>query len=161
MKYLVASALALVIAAPAAAQTERAVNSGVRVEGRVGWDRATFKEKIDAPTVVVTDKVSKSGVAWGLEAGYDYVTSGPLLIGGYAGIEGSTVEDCFGPNGRRVCTELGRNITVGARAGYVLRRGVIYLKGGYSNGRVTRTPGFAGDPTLPPPPPPGAGDPTL
>ncbi len=151
MKYLIAGALALVIAEPALAQTAGPVRSGVRVEGRMGWDRPVFKEKLVADGVVATRKSGKSGVVWGAEAGYDYVTSGRMMIGGYAGIEGSTAEACTGPD--RFCRDLGRNITVGARVGYVLRRGVVYLKGGYSNGRVTDN--FDG----PPPPPPAPGSP--
>jgi len=149
------SAVARVVAAPAAAQTAGPVTSGVRVEGRVGWDKPEFKDKLVASDgSVLSRKSGKSGVSWGAEAGYDYVTNGKLLIGAYAGIAGSSAEDC--PSAEFICRDFGRNITAGARVGYVLRRGVLYVKGGYSNGRVTET--FDAPPPPPgpvPPPPPG------
>ncbi len=35
------------------------------------------------------------------------------------------------------CLKAGRNITAGVRAGGVVRSGLLYVKGGYSNGRAT------------------------
>jgi outer membrane immunogenic protein len=136
MTYLIAGALTLVIAAPAAAQDAGPVTSGARVEARVGWDHAIFKQTFGDDQILVTGKDKKSGVTYGVEAGYDFVTGGPVLIGAYAGLEDSSVKQCdAGPFGRD-CLKAGRNITLGARVGYVMNRGVLYLKGGYSNGRL-------------------------
>lgn len=134
MKYIITGALALIIAAPAAAQEAGPVSSGARVEARVGWDRPVIEASLDGES----DKAGKSGVTYGVEAGYDLVTSGPALVGLYAGIEDSNTEECseiYG--GDRGCIEAGRNITVGARVGFATNRGAVYLKGGYSNGRAT------------------------
>lgn len=137
MKYLIAGALALVIVAPAAAQSGPSVTSGGRIEARFGWDRAEFKDRIFVGDLELERKAGKSGIAYGVEAGYDYVTDGRVLVGAYAGIAGSNIKDCErSPFGDRFCLKRGRNITVGARVGYVLNRGVVYLKGGYSNGRL-------------------------
>ncbi|MFZ3482372.1 outer membrane protein [Sphingomonas sp. 3-13AW] len=138
MKYLVAGTLALLVAAPAAAQSGPSVTSGGRVEARFGWDRAEFKDRIFAGDLAIERKDGKSGIAYGVEAGYDYVLdTSPILIGAYAGLAGSNIKDCERtPFGDRFCLKRGRNITVGARVGYVLSRGVVYLKGGYSNSRL-------------------------
>ncbi|OWK29846.1 outer membrane protein [Sphingomonas mucosissima] len=137
MKYIVASALALAIAAPAVAQTAAPVTSGARVEARVGWDRPVLEQTFGDQDGSLTEKEGKSGVAYGIEAGYDLVTAGPTLIGLYGGIEDSSVKDCQVVTvGDRACIKAGRNITAGARVGFVMTRGMVYLKGGYSNGRM-------------------------
>lgn len=133
MKYIVAGAFLLAAAAPAAAQTVGPVASGARVEARVGWDRPVIEANLDG----ASDKAGKSGVVYGVEAGYDIVTSGPTLIGLYAGIEDASTKQCseiFG--GDEGCIKAGRNITAGARVGFTTNNGVVYLKGGYSNGRA-------------------------
>ncbi len=138
MKYFIGTALAILIAAPAAAQTAGPIQSSGRVEARFGWDRGEFKTKLRDPLIDISEKNGKSGVTYGIEAGYDYVTDSQFMIGGYVGVEGSTIKDCdaspFGDE--RACLKGGRNFTVGARAGYVTNRGVVYLKGGYSNGQL-------------------------
>ncbi|MDF2605762.1 outer membrane beta-barrel protein [Sphingomonas sp.] len=137
MKYLIGTALAILIAAPAAAQSAGAIQSSGRVEARFGWDRGEFKTELRDPLVDISDKNGKSGVTYGIEAGYDYVTDSRFLVGGYVGVEGSSIKDCATtPFGERDCLKGGRNFTVGARAGYVTDQGVVYLKGGYSNGQL-------------------------
>lgn len=137
MKYFIGTALAILIAAPAAAQTAGAIQSSGRVEARFGWDRGEFKTELRDPLVDISEKNGKSGVTYGIEAGYDYVTDSRFLVGGYVGVEGSSIKDCATtPFGERDCLKGGRNFTVGARAGYVTDQGVVYLKGGYSNGQL-------------------------
>ena len=137
MKYFIGTALAILIAAPAAAQSAGAIQSSGRVEARFGWDRGEFKTEFRDPLVDISDKNGKSGVTYGIEAGYDYVTDSRFLVGGYVGVEGSSIKDCdTSPFGDRACLKGGRNFTVGARAGYVTDQGVLYLKGGYSNGQL-------------------------
>lgn len=147
MKYLIAGALALVIAAPAVAQTVTPVTSGARVEARVGWDRPVLEQTFSDEDGTLSEKEGKSGVAYGVEAGYDLVTAGPTLLGIYGGIEDSTVKECQVVTvGDRACIKAGRNITAGARVGFVTNRGLVYLKGGYSNGRMIAS---YEDPALP------------
>ncbi|WP_334656407.1 outer membrane protein [Sphingomonas panaciterrae] len=137
MKYLIGTALAILIAAPAAAQSAGAIQSSGRVEARFGWDRGEFKTGLRDPLIDISEKNGKSGVTYGIEAGYDYVTDSRFLVGGYVGVEGSSIKDCATtPFGERDCLKGGRNFTVGARAGYVTDQGVVYLKGGYSNGQL-------------------------
>jgi len=137
MKFLIAGAFVLVVTAPAAAQSGPSVTSGARVEGRFGWDRAVFKDRVFVEDIELRRKDEKSGIVYGVEAGYEYVPEGPVLIGAYAGVEGSNIKDCQGNSaGDRFCLKRRRNFTVGARLGYVMSRGVVYLKGGYSNGRL-------------------------
>lgn len=140
MRYLIAGALACFLAAPAVAQTAGPITSGGRVEARFGWDRGEFKQEVRDIDFRVNEKNGKSGVVYGVEAGYDYVTDSSVLVGGYVGVEGSSVKDCeTAPDGDRECLKFGRNFTVGARVGYVTSNGVVYLKGGYSNGQLKFT----------------------
>ncbi|WP_197708250.1 hypothetical protein, partial [Escherichia coli] len=89
-----------------------------------------FKTEFRDPLEDISDKNGKSGVTYGIEAGYDYVTDSRFLVGGYVGVEGSSIKDCdTSPFGDRACLKGGRNFTVGARAGYVTDQGVVYLKG--------------------------------
>lgn len=131
-KFLFASVAALVIATPAMAQDEAvpAFKGGARVEVRAGIDDVVVK--------VEDESGSKVGFSYGGEVGYDYVTNSGFVIGAYAGIDGSTTKECtevFGND--EACLKAGRNITAGVRAGGVVSSGLLYLKGGYSNGRAT------------------------
>lgn len=132
-KFLFASVAALVIATPAMAQDEAAApefKGGARVEARIGID--------DVVVSLDDESGSKVGFSYGGEVGYDYVTNSGFVIGAYAGIDGSTTKECtevFGND--EACLKAGRNITAGVRAGGVVRSGLLYLKGGYSNGRAT------------------------
>ena len=132
-KFLFASVAALVIATPAMAQDEAPeFKGGARVEARIGVDDVVLK--------VQGDSGSKVGFSYGGEVGYDYVTNSGFVIGAYAGIDGSTTKDCTDVLGNdELCLKAGRNITAGVRAGGVVRSGLLYLKGGYSNGRASLT----------------------
>jgi outer membrane immunogenic protein len=122
---------AAAIATPAMAQDDsHELKGGARVEARVGFDHVVFS--VDGASE------GRSGLAYGGEAGYDLNVSN-FVIGGYAGIEGSTTKEC--EDG--VCISAGRNITAGVRAGGVVGRGLLYVKGGYSNGRINVS--FDGD----------------
>ncbi|MBX7484132.1 outer membrane beta-barrel protein [Qipengyuania sp. 6D47A] len=66
---------------------------------------------------------------------------GPKLngtFGAYAGVDFASTDYCtelFGHD--EACLKAGRNITVGARVGYMIGSDALfYGKGGYSNGRV-------------------------
>ena len=152
MNKIVLTVVALVAAAPAAAQDVPAatVRTGVRVEGRVGWDRPVFDVKASDGTESLEGSAGKSGVVYAGEIGYDALLGGTTVIGAYAGIEGSSVEECAEVYGDdEACIGAGRNITVGVRAGALFgSSGLAYLKGGYSNGALTaeyRDPAAPGD----------------
>jgi len=130
-KLLFASVAALVIATPAMAQDDSSgFKGGARIEARAGVDDVVLKDS------GVSE--SKVGFVYGTELGYDYATKSGFVIGAYAGIEGATTKDCVALSGTQTaCIKAGRNITVGARAGGVVAGGLLYAKGGYTNGRVT------------------------
>jgi outer membrane immunogenic protein len=126
-KFVFASLAALVVAAPAFAQDAPVMmQSGPRIEARAGWDHDVFSGE--------GDSLSRSGVDYGTELGYDWVGHG-VVLGGYAGIEGSSAKYCFDGD----CAKAGRNITAGVRVGVPMGRGLVYAKGGYSNGRLRAT----------------------
>jgi len=130
-KLLFASVAALVIATPAMAQDDSSgFKGGARIEARAGVDDVVLKDSGGSE--------SKVGFVYGTELGYDYATKSGFVIGAYAGIEGATTKDCVALSGTQTaCIKAGRNITVGARAGGVVAGGLLYAKGGYTNGRVT------------------------
>lgn len=132
-KFLFASVAALVIATPAVAQDEAPeFKGGARVEARIGVDDVVLKAG--------GESASKVGFAFGGEVGYDYATNSGFVIGAYAGIEGATTKKCARvTTNNEVCLKAGRNITAGVRAGGVVRSGLLYVKGGYTNGRATGT----------------------
>lgn len=130
-KFVVASVAAMLAATPAFAQDDTNFHGGARIEGRVGLDEAVVS--------VDGDSGSKAGVVYGAEAGYDVVMSG-WVLGAYAGIEGATTKECDAVFGNdRACLKASRNITAGVRAGAIVGRGLLYAKGGYSNGRARLT----------------------
>lgn len=127
-------------ATPALAQyqvPEAPTNSGPRIEAKIGWDRPTFDSLLSDDGVTYRDRGGKSGFAYGGEIGYDHQVNS-LVFGVYAGVDGSTVEECgelFGAD--RYCEKIGRNFTLGARAGVMLDDTfMLYGKVGYSNGRI-------------------------
>lgn len=136
IKFFTVTALALV-ATPAFSQeyppAPPAPNSapqGLRIEARAGADIV----RVEADG----DSGSRTGFDYSLEAGYDIGLAG-AVVGAYAGIGDSTTKACdevFGDD--RACLTTGRNITVGLRAGAALNpTTLVYVKGGYSNGRAS------------------------
>jgi outer membrane immunogenic protein len=134
-KIILTALLAGVVATPAFAQT--APNTGLRLEGVVGYDRAGVPGG------------KSDGVTYGVGVGYDMRVGGAIV-----GIEGeltdSTVDECtsdFLQVGDQVCAELGRDLYVGARVGAPIgRSSLVYAKAGYTNARagVTYEDGTAG-----------------
>jgi outer membrane immunogenic protein len=125
IKFLLASVAMFAAATPAMAQeATEAFTGGARIEARAVLDHVKFS--------VDDDSVGRTGFGYGVEAGYDGTFSG-VVVGAYAGIEGSTAKLCDSGD----CIKAGRNITVGVRAGGVVGKGLLYVKGGYTNGRLT------------------------
>lgn len=123
----------LAAAAPVAAQTF----TGPRIEGRVGWDGNNISIK-DQRTFSGRGEFASgstaSDFAIGAEAGFD-VALDKVVVGAYVGYDTGEVDE---PDTLRGVTfKTGRNITAGARAGFAVTPSVLlYVKGGYSNGRV-------------------------
>jgi outer membrane immunogenic protein len=144
MKYpvLIAAALAAT-ASPAFAQDL----SGFRIEGRAAWEQVGADTSINNPDFDEDDEDSgpefltasddDSGIAYGIELGYDVQIGTGLVIGAYAGADLSDSRACTEMvEDDMTCSDLERTFTVGARAGVPLgRSSLIYVKGGYSNGK--------------------------
>jgi len=128
MKFAIASAAALLVAAPAFANDF----DGFRVEANGGWDRVGLKAD--------GEKAHKDGFVFGAELGWDY-QSGGLVVGPYAGVDASTAKYCDGYSqggiSYRACVKARRNFEVGARLGGVVAKGtLVYAKLAYANGRA-------------------------
>jgi len=132
---ILASASAVALSAPAAAQVNDAF-TGPRVEGVIGYDisRPGSSEDIDN-----ADDIDQSldDVAYGAAIGYDFAVGGVV-----AGIEAEYVEseaktefDTTGFEGFGVGNiEAGRDLYVGARVGVLATPStLVYAKGGYTN----------------------------
>lgn len=144
MKYpvLIAAALAAT-ASPAYAQDL----SGFRIEARAAWEQVGASTDIPNPDYdeddedsgpeILTASDDDSGIAYGAEIGYDFQIGYGLVIGAYAGAEFSDSRACTELiEDDMACSDLERSFTVGARAGVPLgRSSLIYVKGGYSNGK--------------------------
>lgn len=127
MRYLLIAATALAFPAVAGAQTAApAANTGLRVEGIVGYDAITSGEDTD-------------GVVYGAAVGYDVQAGGVLL-----GIEGEATDSSIkGTQGNLLVpgdsarVSLGRDLYIGGRVGFPISPAAqIYAKGGYTNARI-------------------------
>ena len=141
---ITAATLAIVAAAPAAAQSIVETPLGPRIELRAGWDRVDLVTEVHDGSSREEVTTGDSGITYGGEVGYDMVLSGASVIGVYAGLSKSTLETCddlsFGATViARDCLSTGREIAVGGRIGFVTGpNSLVYLKGGYSNGEFRR-----------------------
>lgn len=120
MRTLATMALALTAAAtPALAQD--APFTGPRAEVVAGWDRVSVEGE------------GESGLTYGGAIGYD-LQRGRAVFGVDAEITGSTTDRTLGA----VTVEAGRDLYAGVRAGVVAAPNtLLYVKGGYTNARVT------------------------
>lgn len=116
--------------------SDAAVFSGVRIEVQAGYDRINDESGL----VFADNGDGDDGVTYGGEVGFDLPVGRSLLLGGYAGLAGSTTEDCFGG----VCTKPELTFTAGGRVGFALSPfTMVYAKGGYSRTRIElATPSF-------------------
>jgi outer membrane immunogenic protein len=126
---LIFAAATFFIAVPAHAQF-----TGPRVEARLAYDSVEATVETGDP---LETEDSESAISYGAELGYD-LQLGPAVVGAYAGLEGSNLRTCqevFGND--EGCIGQGRNLYVGARAGFtVAPRVLLYGKAGYSNGSI-------------------------
>jgi outer membrane immunogenic protein len=123
---MIVSAIALVAATPAAAQTNSDTNSfdGFRAEARLGYE---------TPTVSGDGDIYKLGsaVSYGGEVGFDIAVSPTVTVGPFVSYEESSVE--LEDETTTESIEVGRNYQVGGRIGLGLGGFVGYAKLGYSN----------------------------
>jgi outer membrane immunogenic protein len=147
MKYqvMIAAAVAGLLAAPAHAQDL----SGFRIEARLGWEQVGTNASLPNPDededeegdefLVASDE--NSDPVFGVELGYDAQIGSSFVLGGYLGADLSDADMCAELiEDDLACTSLKRTFTVGARAGVPIgETTLIYVKGGYSNGRFETT----------------------
>jgi len=136
--------VALIAASASAAQAQ----TGLRAEAQIGWDHPSADVLASDPDGSVKDSAGKDGFSYGGEIGYD-LPLGPAILGAYANLSGATTRECvevFG--GDEACVKAGRSINAGARVGVHLSEGVLlYVKGGYSSGRIRLSYRDPADPT--------------
>lgn len=128
--FLAALTLGTAFATPALAQ-DRAPFTGLRVEGVAGYDSLSDGHRQDSS--------SSDGLVYGGAVGYDRQVGGAVL--GIEGeVTGSTTDtrtDNLVTAGDRLRVDAGRDVFVGARAGYVISPStMVYAKAGYTNARV-------------------------
>ena len=139
-KYLLLAAVAFAGAAsPAFAQETAPANfTGPRIEARAGWDHSDFGTTVADEDFVEVAGGDEDGVSYGVELGYDAQVGNGIILGAYAGVDFTTADHCENlGGGDEGCFEIGRNFTVGVRAGMSIgSNAAIFARGGYSNGRV-------------------------
>jgi outer membrane immunogenic protein len=139
------TSIALVAGACFVAMPAHAQFSGPRVEARLAYD--SVKATVETGDPFDTDD-TESAISYGGEVGYD-LELGPVVVGAYAGLEGSNLRTCdevFGDD--EGCIGQGRNLYAGARAGLPVGSNLlVYGKAGYSNGSIdfSYTGGGVGD----------------
>jgi outer membrane immunogenic protein len=114
---------------------------GPRAELRAGWDKTTITTTYHDTASSLSGHGAKSGLNLGLEVGYDAPVGQTIIAGAYAGVEGASTKECSSVEGNdQACLKIGRNFTLGARVGAkVSSSAMLYIKGGYSNGRIRGT----------------------
>lgn len=126
MRYFVLAALlAGTAATPAFAQVVTP-NTGLRVEGIIGYDRADVEDE------------DSDGVLYGVGIGYD-ARAGNAVFGIEAEASDSTVDECVADvdvAGDELCARLGRDLYAGGRVGTRIGNTLLYGKAGYTNARV-------------------------
>jgi outer membrane immunogenic protein len=123
---IASAVVALTAATPAFAQDAGAFN-GFYIGALGGWDH------------VSVDGESDDGFLYGLNAGYDFNTSGVV-----AGIEleatDSSMKECVTDAGIEDCLFAKRDLSVGVRVGAEVAPGtLLYAKVGYTNARFKAT----------------------
>lgn len=145
--FIIAAASAVALAAPAQAQIVEEtyvpvenVFQGFRVEAQAGYDRNTYdlRNSLSQGTPFQEASVKAKGASFGGELGYD-AQFNRIVLGAYVGGEYSTAKLCEEASGTDdLCFRAKRNLNAGARLGYAFSAdALVYVKGGYSNGRVS------------------------
>lgn len=128
-----AAALSSLPLSPAKAQAEgMPVWSGFRAEVRAGLDHVSFASEV--PPL----NQGKSGVMFGVGAGYDWALGNRLLAGVEVGLDAIDTRRCAPVLGNdRGCAKSREDMEAGVRFGILAgRRLLLYAKAGYAAGRV-------------------------
>ncbi len=138
-KILAALAVGTALSAtPALAQDARATFTGPRIEATVGWDKSRSGSSVDNDTTRDLDQ-SVDGLVYGGGIGFDAAVGDNFVVGAEAEMTDSTakaVNDGVPNTFNLGRVETGRDIYVGARAGFVVgEKMLVYAKGGYTNAR--------------------------
>lgn len=139
-KTLTAAVASLALATPAFAQDEStaATYSGARAEIRLGGEflgGGVQANVVDENRGSFGDDRGAEGVFGGVEVGYDLAVARSVVVGAYAGAEYTDTE-IFSAGDRPYRFDSGINYYLGGRVGMPLSRGaMLYVKGGYSNGK--------------------------
>ncbi|RZM08910.1 MAG: porin family protein, partial [Sphingomonas sp.] len=137
-KILVALVATSAFATPVLAQSANPTFTGPRVEATLGYDHTGAGSSVSNNNGRDDQKID--GLLYGGGIGYDIATSSNVVLGAEAELTGSTAKSDrndytsdFG-YGR---VKQGRDIYVGARAGYVVApTTMLYVKGGYTNSKL-------------------------
>jgi outer membrane immunogenic protein len=123
--------LAAPFAGAASAQAPKADFTGSHAEIVGGWDQTDIGPNLPA----------REGVVYGVALGHDWM-AGDFRVGLEGEFGGSSVEGRIGGGTQRI----GRSVYAGARLGLpVARRVMLYVKGGYANGRFSGPVSYTGD----------------
>ena len=133
-KMLLVAAGLVASATPAAAQDF----SGIRIEGRAGYDWVSLNADFTDPTGTIEGDSNEDGFMFGAEGGYDFAVSQNFILGIYGGIDFSDADFCTTFNQvDQACLEVKRNYYFGGRAGMQVGNStLVYAKAGYSNGQA-------------------------
>ncbi|RVU07058.1 porin family protein [Novosphingobium umbonatum] len=132
MKNFVMLSAAVVLAAMSS-NAYAAAPGGARVEAVVGYDKVSDSAYYNGTKVTV----SRSGVAYGVAAGYDVPVAEQIALGLDAEVAGSTVKNEFVYYGYTDKITAGRDLYVGARLTFAAAdRLNLYVKAGYSNAQL-------------------------
>jgi len=133
MKIILASAIALALAAPAAAE----VFNGPFVGIQAGWNREKVSS-VDSKVGALTINESKDAFVGGVFAGYDRQVSSRIVLGAEGGFN-LTTSDELTRTGRDYSGTINptHGFDLTARAGYLVDpQTLIYVRGGYDNLRA-------------------------
>jgi len=128
---LTAVSVAALAATPALAQAPQ----GPRVEALVGYDVV----KIDLGRAGIDDSFKDEGVLYGVGAGFDFALGNGAALGVDVEASDSTTKESNIAGSVRT----GRDLYAGGRVSFPLGAdgSNVYLKGGYTNARLTATDG--------------------
>ncbi|AOL23226.1 outer membrane protein [Erythrobacter litoralis] len=138
---------AFAVSSPAMAQDEGDF-TGFRLEALAGFDASKAGSSVDDDIDDDNDQ-SIEGLIYGAGAGYD-MDFGGVVVGVEAELTDSTADTGFEDGDFEGIglgnVETGRDIYVGARAGFVASPGLlVYAKGGYTNARYNIESTFDGE----------------
>lgn len=145
--------VAMLASTPAFAQSTSGFTA--RAELRAGYDETRTKLQLSTASIqnqtqivlspatgAQTRRFSANDVAAGIEAGVDGRFGESAVVGVYVGADRSSIDECrsglfFVGAADSACSKVGTQFNAGVRAGLATGDGgLIYIKGGYSRGKV-------------------------